>query len=68
MRGEVHAGGSSWPTELAWLRDSLLAGPSTGVALERLADPSRAVTALCEAELLGLVCEVTPGRWKVIVE
>jgi predicted Rossmann fold nucleotide-binding protein DprA/Smf involved in DNA uptake len=68
LRGKPEQIASCWPAELAWLRDALLAGPSTGVALEQLADPSHAIVALCEAELLGLVCEVTPSRWKVVVE
>jgi predicted Rossmann fold nucleotide-binding protein DprA/Smf involved in DNA uptake len=68
LRGELEPIASSWPAELAWLRDALLAGPSSGVALEQLGDPSHAMVALCEAELFGLVCEVTPGRWKVVVE
>jgi DNA protecting protein DprA len=66
LRGENEVRASCWPAELAWLRDALLAGPTIGVSLERVADPGRAMVALCEAELLGLVCEVTPGRWKAV--
>lgn len=68
LRGESQPLATSWPAELVWLRDALLAGPSSGTALEQLEQPVQAIVTLCEAELLGLVCEVTPGRWKVVVE
>ncbi len=68
LAGGDKSSGSRWPEPLAGLRDSLLAGPDCGVALEQLANPGQALVDLCEAELLGLVCEVTPGRWKVVVD
>ncbi|MFV8755363.1 DNA-processing protein DprA [Nannocystaceae bacterium ST9] len=67
LRGETAAATSSWPDELIWLREILVAGPSAGVVIEAFEDPTRAIVGLCEAELLGLVCEVTSGRWRAVV-
>lgn len=66
--GRAQTSESRWPIELVWLRDALLAGPSAGTAFEQLAGLEGATLGLCEAELLGLVCEATPGRWKIVVE
>lgn len=67
LREEGGATISCWPGELGWLRDALGDVSSGGVPIEQLGDPGRAMVGLCEAELLGLVCEVVPGRWKVVV-
>ncbi|HLT39192.1 MAG TPA: DNA-processing protein DprA [Enhygromyxa sp.] len=54
---------SRWPDQLAWLAAALRdAGPS-GLSIDTLPDPGAAALALCEAELLGLVCEAAAGRW-----
>src|SRR5690606_28091024 len=54
---------SSWPEHLAWLATALRnAGPS-GLTIDTLPNPGAAALALCEAELLGLVCEAAAGRW-----
>lgn len=68
LAGEPPTLASRWPAALAWLHDTLAAGPATGTTLDRLGPPDRAMIALVEAELLGLVCEVSPGRWRAIVE
>lgn len=67
LRGEDGVKNSSWPSELTWLRDILSAESSMGVPIDQVGDAGRVMVGLCEAELLGLVCEVVPGRWKVIV-
>lgn len=68
LRGEPAQLASRWPESLIWLRDALQAGPSGGTMIEQLGDPLAGMVALCEAELLGLVGEVGPGRWRVMVE
>jgi DNA processing protein len=68
LAGEAATLPSRWPPPLAWLRDTLQAGPATGTTLDRLGPLDLAMIALVEAELLGLVCEVSPGRWRAIVE
>jgi DNA protecting protein DprA len=58
--------GSAWPPHLAWLQQLLtLAGPA-GASFDSMPDSAAASVALCEAELLGLVCEAGPGRWVAI--
>lgn len=60
---ESPAAGPSWPEHLAWLAAALRdAGPS-GLSIDALPSPGAAALALCEAELLGLVCEAAAGRW-----
>lgn len=54
---------SAWPEHLAWLERLLTAAGPAGACLDALPDPDAASVALCEAELLGLVCEAGPGRW-----
>jgi DNA protecting protein DprA len=54
---------SRWPEHLAWLERLLAAAGPAGASFDTLADPDAASVALCEAELLGLVCEAGPGRW-----
>ena len=57
------ATGPAWPDHLAWLAAALRdAGPS-GLTIDALPHPGPAALALCEAELLGLVCEAAAGRW-----
>ncbi len=57
---------SSWPAELVWLRDALLDAGPRGATLDRLPNPGFAALGLCEAELLGLAAEASPGRWIVL--
>lgn len=59
-----------WPAQLAWLAELLATAGPAGLSIDGMSsaagvavDPGRAAVALCEAELLGLVCEATPGRW-----
>ncbi|MFO7561898.1 MAG: DNA-processing protein DprA [Enhygromyxa sp.] len=60
---EPSASGPAWPEHLAWLASALReAGPS-GLSIDTLPDPGAASLAVCEAELLGLICEAAPGRW-----
>jgi DNA protecting protein DprA len=57
---------SRWPQHLAWLRDSLLAAGPAGASIDAMPNSELVSVALCEAELLGLVCEAGPGRWVAI--
>ncbi len=58
--------GERWPEHLVWLETALReAGPS-GLSIDALPQPGAAALALCEAELLGLVCEAAAGRWVAI--
>lgn len=68
LAGESLALPSRWPAALAWLRDTLAAGPASGTTLDRLGPLDVAMVALVEAELLGLVSEVSPGRWRAVVD
>jgi DNA processing protein len=54
---------SAWPEHLKWLESLLSAAGPAGAAIDALPDAAAASVALCEAELLGLVCEAAPGRW-----
>jgi DNA processing protein len=56
----------AWPEHLAWLERLLLAAGPAGASFDALPDPDAASIALCEAELLGLVCEAGPGRWVAV--
>ncbi len=59
----VPAASAVWPEHLVWLREAVvMAGPG-GLDLERLPRPRAALVALTEAQLLGLVVEVAPGRY-----
>ena len=53
-----------WPPHLAWLAAILRAAGPAGLVLDTLDNPDAALVALTEAELLDLVCEVSPGRWR----
>jgi DNA protecting protein DprA len=57
---------TAWPEQLAWLQRLLIEAGPAGASLDTLPDPDAASVALCEAELLGLVCEAGPGRWVAI--
>lgn len=57
---------SAWPEHLAWLERLLAAAGPAGASFDALPDPDAAIVALCEAELLGLVCEAGPGRWVAV--
>jgi DNA protecting protein DprA len=57
---------SPWPEHLAWLAAALREAGSNGFSIDTLPNPGAAVLALCEAELLGLVCEAAAGRWVMI--
>jgi DNA protecting protein DprA len=54
---------SAWPEHLAWLERLLASAGPAGASFDALPDPDAASVALCEAELMGLVCEAGPGRW-----
>jgi DNA protecting protein DprA len=54
---------SIWPEHLGWLATALREAGPNGLSIDALANASAATLALCEAELLGLVCEAAPGRW-----
>lgn len=60
-------GASSWPPRLRWLVEAFEAAGPAGLCVDALADPAAALVALCEAELLGLVAEASPGRWVVVL-
>lgn len=52
----------AWPAHLRTLEAVVRAGPARGVGVEDLPDAAL-VAALCEAEALGLLVEVSPGRY-----
>lgn len=56
------AAGSAWPAHLEWLATALARAGPHGLSIDTL-DHADAALALCEAELLGLICEAAPGRW-----
>lgn len=53
----------SWPAHLVWLAQLLTAAGPAGASIDAMPNPIQAAVALCEAELLGLVCEAAAGRW-----
>jgi hypothetical protein len=55
--------GDRWPEPLAWLAAAIREAGPRGLAIDALPDADVAALAVVEAELLGLVCEATPGRW-----
>lgn len=57
---------SSWPDHLAWLAAALREAGPNGLSIDTVPDPKAAALALCEAELLGLVCEAAAGRWVLL--
>lgn len=57
---------SSWPERLAWLAAALREAGPNGLSIDTLPNPGAAALALCEAELLGLVCEAAAGRWVLL--
>lgn len=61
--GEERPPSSAWPTRLSWLREHLEARGPSGTSVDDLPDPLAAAVALVEAETLGLIVEVAPGRW-----
>jgi DNA processing protein len=69
LRGEVvetAEHGSRWPEQLEWLAAALREAGPMGLSIDTLPNPGAAALALCEAELLGLVCEAAAGRWVVL--
>jgi predicted Rossmann fold nucleotide-binding protein DprA/Smf involved in DNA uptake len=54
---------SVWPEHLEWLAVALREAGPNGLSIDALPNSGAAALALCEAELLGLVCEAAPGRW-----
>lgn len=63
-RGEVAVAPepAAWPEHLQWLRDALASAGSRGLSVEAHSSPRAALQAFSEAEALGLVVEVAPGR------
>jgi DNA processing protein len=57
---------SAWPEHLVWLERLLASAGPAGASFDALPDPDAASVALCEAELMGLVCEAGPGRWVAV--
>ncbi|NVB40401.1 DNA-processing protein DprA [Pseudenhygromyxa sp. WMMC2535] len=55
--------GVAWPEELRWLERALAEAGPAGLSADASADPGATTLALCQAELLGLVSEASPGRW-----
>lgn len=55
---------AQWPLHLLWLRTALQGSGAAGLSPDETVDPVAAAVALVEAELLGLVVEVGPGRWR----
>lgn len=55
-----------WPPHLEHVRDALRPHGRAGAPVGALGDPVRGVMALAEAEVLGLIAEVVPGRWVAI--
>ncbi|KIG12196.1 hypothetical protein DB30_01800 [Enhygromyxa salina] len=60
---QANAAAHSWPAHLVWLAQLLAAAGPAGASIDTMPDPIQAAVALCEAELLGLVCEAAAGRW-----
>jgi DNA processing protein len=58
--------GAAWPDHLRWLARALADAGPAGATLDALGDPIRASVAMCEAELLGLVCEAAAGRFVAV--
>jgi DNA processing protein len=56
-----------WPEHLLWLAQLLAGAGPAGASIDVMPDPIQAVVGLCEAELLGLVCEAAAGRWVALV-
>ncbi|MBX7080651.1 MAG: DNA-protecting protein DprA [Nannocystaceae bacterium] len=63
LRGEATA--PRWPPGLAVLQRALAAAGAAGATLDRLGGPAAAM-ALIQAERLGLVQQVGPGRWVAV--
>lgn len=55
--------GGAWPPRLTWLREAIAARGARGLNLDALPDPLAGVVALTEAETLGLITELAPGRY-----
>lgn len=55
----------AWPESLQWLQQRLRERGAAGITIDALTldDPERAVLALTRAEAMGLVAEVSPGRY-----
>lgn len=66
LRGEKGSGEEAWPPHLRAIRDALRAGGPTGATVGMLPEPMAGMVALTEAEALGLVAEVVPGRWVAV--
>jgi DNA protecting protein DprA len=60
---DTTAASDAWPAHLRSLRQALAAGGCAGATVSMLGDPIASMVALAEAEALGLVAEVVPGRW-----
>lgn len=54
---------NAWPAELQWLRDALLRVGPRGLTIDELEEPLLGISALAEAELANLICEIEPGRY-----
>lgn len=57
---------AAWPAHLRWLHDALAVADARGLSADELPRPLDALLALTEADLLGLVVPVGPGRWRAI--
>ena len=57
---------AAWPEHLLRLHDALASAPVSGLTVDEVADPLRALCDLTEASALGLVVEPTPGRYVLV--
>ncbi|MCH9686701.1 MAG: DNA-protecting protein DprA [Deltaproteobacteria bacterium] len=53
----------AWPPHLGWLHDALADAGERGVSVDALPSPRAALMDLTEAQTLGLVTELGPGRY-----
>lgn len=52
-----------WPSALQWLYARIVAAGARGITVDELPDRLGGVVALTEAETMGLVQEISPGRY-----
>ena len=64
--GEAEVERETWPPHLQSLRAALQASGPAGASASTLAGVGAGMMALTEAEALGLVAEVVPGRWVAV--
>jgi len=57
------ASASAWPDHLRWLEAAVREAGPQGLSIDTLPQAGAATLAVCEAELLGLICEAAAGRW-----